>query len=79
MIARYAIIGIAVIASVNQVGIATNLINILFTGFVASLPLAVGLAFGLGGQGLASEVTRRWFKRGFSASSSRSAEETATT
>lgn len=61
-IARYAVIGFAVIASVNQLGIATNLINILFAGFVGSLALALGLAFGLGGQGVASQITRDWYE-----------------
>lgn len=55
---RYGIMGFAVIAAVGQLGIATNLINILFTGLVASLAIAFGLAFGLGGQGAASEITR---------------------
>ncbi|MDR3606209.1 MAG: hypothetical protein P4M08_02385 [Oligoflexia bacterium] len=64
LISRYAIVGFAVIAAVNQLGIATNLINILFTGLVASLALASGLAFGLGGQGVASEITRSWYEQG---------------
>lgn len=57
-ITRYGILGFAVIAAVSQLGIATNLINILFTGFVASLSLAFGLAFGLGGKSAASDITR---------------------
>ncbi len=64
MISRYAIVGFAVIASVNQLGIATNLINILFVGLVGSISLALGLAFGLGGQGVASEVTRSFYENG---------------
>lgn len=63
LIARYAIIGFSVIAAINQIGIATNLISILFTGLVGSLALALGLSFGLGGQGVASQITRGWYDR----------------
>lgn len=63
LIARYAILGFAAIAAVNQLGIATSLINILFTGLIGSLALALGLAFGLGGQGVASEITRDWYEK----------------
>jgi hypothetical protein len=34
--------------AINQLGIATNLINTLFTGFVGALAVTLGLAFGLG-------------------------------
>jgi hypothetical protein len=63
-IAKYAIIGFATIAAVSQIGVATALINILFTGLVASLALAIGLAFGLGGRGVAEELTRNLYERG---------------
>jgi hypothetical protein len=64
LIARYAILGFATIAAVNQLGIATNLLNILFTGLVGSISLALGLAFGLGGQGVAQDLTRSWYEQG---------------
>ena len=40
----------------NQLGVAQDLIRILFTGIVAMLALAGGLAFGLGGKDAAKEV-----------------------
>lgn len=40
----------------NQLGVAQELIRILFTGIVAMLALAGGLAFGLGGKDLAKEL-----------------------
>ncbi len=67
-IARYAIIAFAVIAAVNQVGIAETVVNTLFIGTVASAALAVGLAFGLGGQQTAAEITQSWCIRGQQAS-----------
>jgi hypothetical protein len=49
-IARWAIIVFVVLAMLNQLGVAQDLIRILFTGFVAMIALAGGIAFGLGGQ-----------------------------
>jgi hypothetical protein len=49
-IVRWAIIIFAVLAALTQLGVAEDLIRILFTGFVAMIALAGGLAFGLGGQ-----------------------------
>jgi len=61
---NYAVIGFAVIAALNQLGIATVVVNTLFIGLVGSVALAVGLAFGLGGRDVASEVTRSWYEKG---------------
>ena len=43
-------------AVVSELGVAANLIQILFTGFVAMLAVAGGIAFGLGGQDAAKDV-----------------------
>ena len=51
----------AVVVAINQLGIATNLINTLFTGFVGALAIALGLAFGLGGRDLASRTLENWY------------------
>ncbi|MGB9883190.1 MAG: mechanosensitive ion channel family protein [Microgenomates group bacterium] len=40
----------------NQLGVAQDLVRILFTGIVAMLALAGGLAFGLGGKDVAKEL-----------------------
>ena len=63
-IARYAIIVFAVVAAINQLGIAPTVVNTLFIGTVAAVALAFGLAFGLGGQGTAARVTEGWYASG---------------
>ncbi|MEK7617321.1 MAG: hypothetical protein AAB414_04675 [Patescibacteria group bacterium] len=49
-VARYALILFTTLVVLNQLGIAADLVRILFTGIVAMLALAGGIAFGLGGQ-----------------------------
>ena len=53
---RGAITFFTVLVVLNQLGVAQDLIRILFTGIIAMLALAGGLAFGLGGQELAKEI-----------------------
>jgi hypothetical protein len=60
-IARTAVWAFAVVVAINQLGIATNLINTLFTGFVGALAIALGVAFGLGGRDLASRTLEGWY------------------
>ena len=61
-IAEIAIVAFAVIVAINQVGIAANLINILFVGLVGAVSLAFGLAFGLGGRDVAARITEQWYE-----------------
>jgi small-conductance mechanosensitive channel len=49
-VARYAIWIFAILAALDQLGIAPQILQILWTGIVIAVALAVGLAFGLGGQ-----------------------------
>ena len=53
---KYAVVTFAMLASLNQLGVAQDLIRILFTGIVLTIALTVGLAFGLGGQKTAQEL-----------------------
>lgn len=55
-VTRVAITIFVVLAILNQLGVAQDLVRILFTGVVAMLALAGGIAFGLGGQGTARDV-----------------------
>ena len=63
-IARVAVWAFAIVIAVNQVGIATTLVNTLFMGFVGALALALGLAFGLGGRETAGQLVASWYRKG---------------
>lgn len=54
----------AIVVAVNQIGIATELVNTLFMAFVGAIALAIGLSFGLGGRDTASQIVQRWYGRG---------------
>ena len=56
VVIRWSIWGFAILAALAQLGVATGLVQTLFTGFVAMLALAGGLAFGLGGQSVAKDI-----------------------
>jgi len=62
-VAYVAIITLAILAALNELRIATELIQPLFYGIVFSIALALGLSFGLGGREAASraidKVTRK--------------------
>lgn len=51
----YAIVSFAVLAALNQLSIAPELVQMLFAGVVFALALALGLAFGLGGREAAAK------------------------
>lgn len=57
-LARYSIFVFTGLIVLHQLGVAADLIRILFTGVVAMLALAGGLAFGMGGQETAREVLK---------------------
>jgi len=47
------------LAALSQLGIATEIVNSLVTGFVAMLAIAGGIAFGLGGKDYAASLISR--------------------
>jgi hypothetical protein len=53
----------AIVVAVNQLGIATELVNTLFMAIVGALALGTGLAFGLGGRETAGEILRKWYAK----------------
>ena len=78
-IAELGVIGFAVLIAINQVGIAADLVNILFIGLVAALALGFGLAFGLGGREVAAQVTQNWYDRSKEAAAQIQASDAAAT
>lgn len=59
---NYIVIGFAVIAAIDQLGIAATLVNTLLIGLIGSVALAIGLAFGLGGRDVAAQITQKWYE-----------------
>lgn len=59
---NYIVIGFAVIAAIDQLGIAATLVNTLLIGLIGSVALAIGLAFGLGGRDVAAQITQKWYQ-----------------
>lgn len=58
-ITKWAIWIFAIIAALDHLGIASNLLETLFTGIIYMLTIAGGLAFGLGGKEEASRFIQR--------------------
>ena len=58
-ISKWAIIIFGVFAALIQLGVASSLVSTIFTGIVAMLALAGGLAFGLGGRDEAALVLKK--------------------
>jgi small-conductance mechanosensitive channel len=65
-LAKFAKVGVwafAIVVAVNQIGIATELVDALFIACVGAVALALGLSFGLGGRETAGMLLRRWYSR----------------
>jgi hypothetical protein len=58
-ITLYAIWIFAFIVALSELGIASAFMQILFTGFIAALAIALGLSFGLGGKEVAGRAVER--------------------
>ena len=57
---KWAIYIFGILAALSQLKVASYIINTLFTGIIAMLALAGGLAFGLGGKELAQEILKKF-------------------
>lgn len=58
-VARYAIWIFAILAALDQLQVASAFVQTLFTGIVVAISLALGLAFGLGGQEAAARYIEK--------------------
>ena len=59
-IARIAIIALVSAMALQQMGIASNIVNLAFGLLLGAIAIAIALAFGLGGRGIASQQIREW-------------------
>ena len=58
----YLVVVFTVLAAISQLGIAKNLIDTLFVGFVSMLALALGLSLGLGSKDLVRTALEDWYR-----------------
>jgi hypothetical protein len=58
-VTKVAVWGFTIVVAINQLGIATTLINTLMVGLVGAFTIAFGLAFGLGGRDRAAQILDR--------------------
>jgi hypothetical protein len=59
-VARIAIIALVTAMALQQMGIASNIVNLAFGLLVGAIAVAIAIAFGLGGRDVASEQLRDW-------------------
>ncbi|MCU0570565.1 MAG: mechanosensitive ion channel [Oculatellaceae cyanobacterium Prado106] len=59
-IARVAIIALVAAMSLQQMGIASSIVNLAFGLLLGAIAVATAIAFGLGSREVAGEQTRRW-------------------
>jgi len=62
-IVRWSIWIFAILAILIQLRVAPSLIQTLFTGLIAVIVIAAGLAFGLGGKEVAGDLLRDFYKK----------------
>ncbi len=58
-ITKWAIVVLSVLVALGELGIASEIIQSMIVGLIAAISLALGLAFGLGGQQAASDFLNR--------------------
>lgn len=75
MFAKGIVMFFTILVALNQLGVAQDLIRILFTGIVAMIALAGGLAFGLGGKETAKEILE-YLKKNIKSNTSPHKEDT---
>lgn len=61
--ARRTVWAFALLVAINQIGVASALVDILFMAVVGAVALALGLSFGLGGRDTAGAIVRNLYER----------------
>jgi hypothetical protein len=58
--ARIAIIALVGAMGLQQMGVATDIVNLAFGLLLGAIAVAIAIAFGLGGRDIASEQMKEW-------------------
>jgi hypothetical protein len=61
--ARWGVWAFTILVAINQIGVASSLVTILFMAVVGAVALALGLSFGLGARDTAGMVVRQLYER----------------
>ncbi|MEH2393013.1 MAG: mechanosensitive ion channel [Nostoc sp.] len=59
-VARIAIIGLVSAMALQQIGVASDIVNLAFGLLLGAIAVAIALAFGLGGRDIAREQVQEW-------------------
>ncbi len=62
-VTSYLVMIVAIMASISELGIAQQFITVLFTGAIAALSIAFGLAFGLGSKDTVGKIMDEWYSK----------------
>lgn len=62
-VSSYLVMTIVVLAAINELGIASEFIMVIFIGFITTVSLGLGLAIGLGGKDVVSDMLNTWYKK----------------
>jgi hypothetical protein len=62
-VTSYTIMVFALLAAISELHIARQFIQTIFTGFVATLTIALGLSFGLGGKDIVAKIMKDWYEK----------------
>ena len=63
LVAQWSLVIFVSFLVLHQLGVAPELLRILFGGLIAMIAVAGGLAFGLGGQGTARAILEAWWDK----------------
>ena len=61
-LSSYLVVIFALLAAINELGVAQTLVNTLFMGFIGMLALGFGLALGLGAKDLVAKILAEWYE-----------------